>query len=99
MTDETFKRFRSELNSFFILIILNLVFGALAMAFGVQFIVTSGTQHSGRGRSYTVPGRCRDFVPDQLRAWPLLGCFQCTDPGGHNQNPLGIPGFKGAGIR
>ncbi len=41
MTDETFRRFRSELNSFFILILLNLVFGALAMAFGVQFIVTS----------------------------------------------------------
>ena len=41
MTDETFRRFRSELNSFFILILMNLVFGALAMAFGVQFIVTS----------------------------------------------------------
>jgi len=41
MTDETLLRFRSELNSFFLLILLNLVFGALAMAFGVQFMVTS----------------------------------------------------------
>jgi hypothetical protein len=31
----------SELNSFFLLILLNLVFGALAIAFGVQFIVVS----------------------------------------------------------
>ena len=41
MTDETLTRFKSELNSFFLLILLNLVFGALAMAFGVQFMVTS----------------------------------------------------------
>jgi hypothetical protein len=41
MTEETLTRFKSELNSFFILILLNLVFGALAMAFGVQYIVTS----------------------------------------------------------
>jgi len=41
MTEGTLTRFKSELNSFFILILLNLVFGALAMAFGVQYIVTS----------------------------------------------------------
>ena len=41
MTDETLTRFKSELNSFYILVLLNLVFGALVMAFGVQFIVTS----------------------------------------------------------
>jgi hypothetical protein len=40
MTDETLIRFKSELNSFFILVLLNLVFGALAMAFGIQYIVT-----------------------------------------------------------
>ncbi len=41
MTEETFRRFRSELNSFFVLVILNTAFGALTMAFGMQFIVTS----------------------------------------------------------
>jgi len=41
MTEETLTRFKSELNSFFVLILLNLVFGALVMAFGVQYIVTS----------------------------------------------------------
>ncbi len=41
MTNTTYSHFRSELNSFFALIVLNLVFGALAMAFGIQFIVGS----------------------------------------------------------
>ncbi len=41
MTNENLTRFKSELNSFFALILLNLVFGAMAMAFGMQFIVTS----------------------------------------------------------
>ncbi len=41
MTEETLKRFRRELNSFFLLVLLNLIFGALAIAFGVQFMVTS----------------------------------------------------------
>jgi hypothetical protein len=38
---ETAERFEAELRSFFALCILNLVFGALILAFGVQFIVTS----------------------------------------------------------
>jgi hypothetical protein len=38
---ETSQNFASELRSFFALCILNLVFGALILAFGVQFIVTS----------------------------------------------------------
>jgi hypothetical protein len=41
MTEETYRRFRSELNSFFVLVLLNTAFGALTMAFGMQFIVTS----------------------------------------------------------
>jgi hypothetical protein len=41
MTDTTFLRFRSELDSFFLLTLLNVVFGALAVAFAIQFIVTS----------------------------------------------------------
>jgi len=41
MKDETLSQFRNELNSFFVLVILNMVFGALAMAFGMQFMIAS----------------------------------------------------------
>lgn len=41
MTDETLHQFKNELNSFFVLVILNIVFGALAMAFGMQFMIAS----------------------------------------------------------
>jgi hypothetical protein len=41
MTADTLTRFRNELNSFFVLVIMNIVLGALAIAFGVQFMVTS----------------------------------------------------------
>jgi hypothetical protein len=41
MTEENLVRFKKEINSFFALVLLNLVFGAMAMAFGMQFIVAS----------------------------------------------------------
>jgi hypothetical protein len=41
MADETLLQFKNELNIFFVLVILNLVFGALAMAFGMQFMIAS----------------------------------------------------------
>ncbi|MCX6689839.1 MAG: hypothetical protein NTZ39_09175 [Methanoregula sp.] len=41
MTDEISTRFKSELSSFYLLVLLNLVFGALAMAFGIQFVIAS----------------------------------------------------------
>ena len=41
MTDETLNQFRKELTALFVIGILNIVFGALAMAFGVQYMVTS----------------------------------------------------------
>ncbi len=48
MTEATsFGRFKSELNSFFGLILANLVFGAMAMAFGLQFIVGSVLGQAG----------------------------------------------------
>jgi hypothetical protein len=43
MTNENLTRFKTEINSFFALVVMNLVFGALAMAFGIQFIVASVT--------------------------------------------------------
>jgi hypothetical protein len=41
MTADTLTQFRNELNSLFVLVLLNIVFGALAIAFGVQFMVSS----------------------------------------------------------
>lgn len=41
MTETTHSRFSRELAHFFIISILNVVFGALAMAFGIQYIVMS----------------------------------------------------------
>ena len=41
MTHEISTRFKRELSSFYVLVLLNLVFGALAMAFGIQSIIAS----------------------------------------------------------
>lgn len=41
MTDPAFQRFRKEINSFYLVTLLNIVFGALAMAFGIAYIVSS----------------------------------------------------------
>ncbi len=49
MTQNVSQQFTRELRSFFVVALLNLVFGALAIAFGVQFIVTASiaTAQSG----------------------------------------------------
>jgi len=39
MTDSTVSQFKDELYSFFMLVLLNMAFGALAMAFGIQYMV------------------------------------------------------------
>ena len=39
MTQDTIRQFGAELTSFFIVTLFNLVFGALAMAIGMQFII------------------------------------------------------------
>jgi hypothetical protein len=41
MNQETVSQFKNELNSFFALVLLNMVFGALTMAFGLQILITS----------------------------------------------------------
>jgi len=43
------ENFSRELQSFFVLCLLNLVFGALALAFGMQFIVTAVLAMAGSG--------------------------------------------------
>jgi hypothetical protein len=40
MGEDTLSRFKGELDSFFLIVLLNMTFGALAMAFGMQYIVT-----------------------------------------------------------
>ena len=42
MKKDVSTEFESELRSFFVLSLFNIVFGALAMAFGIQFVVTAG---------------------------------------------------------
>jgi len=39
MGNDTVTQFRDELNSFFVLVLLNMAFGALAMAFGMQYMI------------------------------------------------------------
>jgi len=62
---ETSQNFASELRSFFALCILNLVFGALILAFGVQYIVTSVLALVQGGTSF-------GFVITQILAWGAI---------------------------
>ncbi len=41
MTDTTLSQFKDELNSFFVLVLLNMIFGANVMAFGMLAIISS----------------------------------------------------------
>jgi len=41
MMSNTFSQFKNELNSFFVLVLLNMVFGALTMAFGMQIMMAA----------------------------------------------------------
>ncbi|MCX6683264.1 MAG: hypothetical protein NTZ37_00820 [Methanoregula sp.] len=47
MTTGVEKQFSDELTSFFVLILLNIAFGALVMAFGLQFIIMSALAVTG----------------------------------------------------
>ncbi|MGD0535141.1 MAG: hypothetical protein ABR999_06820 [Methanoregula sp.] len=46
MTDHTVQQFGKELRSFVVLILLNMAFGALALAFGMQIIITTFLQYA-----------------------------------------------------
>jgi len=41
MKENTLRQFKAEFTSFFVIVLLNMAFGALVMAFGMQFIVSS----------------------------------------------------------
>ncbi len=47
MTDTVHSRFFRELDSYTLVILMNVVFGALAMAFGIHYIVSSLTEQAG----------------------------------------------------
>jgi hypothetical protein len=49
------KQFSDELTSFFVLILLNIAFGALVMAFGLQVIITSALAVAGGQTSDVLP--------------------------------------------
>lgn len=51
MTRDIEKQFSSELTSFFVLLLLNLAFGALVMALGMQVIITTVLAMTGRQTS------------------------------------------------
>jgi len=58
MTDDTITQFKNELNSFFVLGLLNMAFGAMVMAFGMQYALSSlvglnGVQPSVIFRAFT----------------------------------------------
>jgi hypothetical protein len=55
MTKNVSQRFSGELRSFFVVTLLNLVFGALVMAFGLMFIVTSSIALAQGGNPGIIP--------------------------------------------
>jgi hypothetical protein len=55
MIQNVSQQFASELRSFFVVTLLNLVFGALVMAFGVMFIVTSSIALADGGTPGIIP--------------------------------------------
>ncbi|MDD1647427.1 MAG: hypothetical protein LUQ03_06075 [Methanomicrobiales archaeon] len=61
---QTSRNFAAELRSFFVLCILNLVFGAMIMAFGIAFIVT--------GVLGIVDGESLGFAAVQVIAWGAI---------------------------
>ncbi len=86
MTTENLTRFKNEINRFFALVLRNLVFGAMAMAFGMQFIVTSvlgmtGTKtfadtrsrvHDGGKTYYVVTEEATDYITLFFRLYQQL---------------------------
>jgi hypothetical protein len=55
MTQNVSQQFAGELRSFFIVTLLNLVFGALVMAFGIMFVITSSIALAEGGSPEIIP--------------------------------------------
>jgi hypothetical protein len=56
MKEQLSDQFGDEIRSFFILSLLNVVFGAQALAFGIQFIVTAMLALMEEGAAMPIPG-------------------------------------------
>ncbi len=77
MTADTLAQFRNELDSFFVLVLLNIVFGALAIAFGVQFMVSSVQGITGEQSLPLIRIIGRITLHGKFRAGHCMDYFQC----------------------
>ena len=91
MTTGNLARFKNEINSFFALVVLNLVFGAIAMGFGMQYFVASVIGVSGvqAGLVLTLLTGALAMVSFGLGFGWIL--FSLEDPERDNAHPEGIP--------
>ena len=89
------QNFASELQSFFALCLMNLVFGSLAMAFGMQFIVTAVLAMAEAGTFQWFP-----VIPGPPRVgcrgrWVPVDPLQREDPERRDEDPKGVQGDGG----
>ena len=89
MNNDTVSQFKNELNTFFVLVLMNLVFGALAMAFGMQFMVTSVLGMTDGQTTDCIPDTYRIVFSGMLRARVFLDTFQREDPARGDCSPQG----------
>ncbi len=90
MNIDAVSQFKSELNSFFVLVLLNMAFGALTMAFGMQFIVSSVLRAAGMADGDGNPGSRRDALIGMFRDRVCVGACQCKGPERDNCRSQGI---------
>jgi hypothetical protein len=62
MTETSVQQFGKELTGFFVLVLLNLVFGALAMAIGMQIILTTLLQYTTGVTPSSILSAARIFI-------------------------------------
>jgi hypothetical protein len=62
MTETSVQQFGKELTGFFVLVLLNLVFGALAMAIGMQIILTTLLQYTAGVTPSSIISAARIFI-------------------------------------
>ena len=62
MTESSEQQFGKELTSFFVLVLLNLALGALAMAFGLQTIVVTLVEYGSGGNPFILSSGARILI-------------------------------------
>ena len=92
MTDHTVQQFGEEVRSFFVLVLLNMTFGALALAFGMQIIIAtflSGAAGAPSPRPLLSSASSR---ASQGPASVSSGYFQARRSSGDSGDPDQVPG-------